>query len=93
MAVSTIANLSQGEMAGTISDELVAPLKYKKFHGKIYALAHEVSPTTKMPIKEVPDLNSDFRKMEDETDEDRQNRVKIIVRENYESIKKDLVLL
>ena len=80
-------------MAGTISDDFVAPLKYKRFHGKIDALAHEASPTTKMPIKEIPDLNPDFRKMEGETDEDRQNRVKIIVRENYESIKKDLVLL
>ena len=93
VTVSTIANLSQGEMAGTISDGFVAPLKYKRFHGKIDALAHEASPTTEMPIKEIPDLNPDFRKMEGETDEDRQNQVKIIVRENYESIKKDLVLL
>ena len=93
VTISTIANLSQGEMAGTISDDFVAPLKYKRFHGKIDALAHEASPTTKMPIKEIPDLNPDFRKMEGETDEDRQNRVKIIVRENYESIKKDLILL
>ena len=93
MTVSTIANLSQGEMAGTISDDFVAPLKYKRFHGRIDALAHEASPTTKMPIKEIPDLNPAFRIIEGESEEDRQNRVKIMVRENYESIKKDLVLL
>lgn len=93
VTISTIANLSQGEMAGTISDDFVAPLRYKRFHGKIDALAHEASPTTKMPIKEIPELNPDFRRNEGETEEDRQNRVKIIVRENYESIKKDLVLL
>jgi hypothetical protein len=93
VTVSTIANLSQGEMAGTISDDFVAPLQYKRFHGRIDALAHEASPTTKMPIKEIPELNPDFRKNTGETEEDRQNRVKIIVRENYEAIKKDLVLL
>jgi hypothetical protein len=93
VTVSTIANLSQGEMAGTISDDFTAPLKYKRFHGRINALAHEASPTTKMPIKEIPDLNPEFRKLENETEENRQNRVKIMVRENYESIKRDLVLL
>jgi Type IV secretion-system coupling protein DNA-binding domain/YWFCY protein len=93
VTVSTIANLSQGEMAGTIPDDFTAPLKYKRFHGRIDALAHEASPTTKMPIKEIPDLNPAFRKLEGETEEDRQNRVKIMVRENYEGIKKDLVLL
>jgi hypothetical protein len=93
VTVSSIANLSQGEMAGTISDDFMAPLKFKRFHGKIDALAHEASPTTKMPIKEIPDLNPAFRIMEGETEDDHQNRVKILVRENYEAIKKDLVLL
>lgn len=93
VTISTIANLSQGEMVGTISDDFVAPLKYKRFHGKIDALAHEASPTTKMPIKEIPDLNPAFRLMKGETESDREMRVKIMVRENYEAIKKDLVLL
>jgi len=88
VTISTIANLSQGEMVGTISDDFVAPLKYKRFHGKIDALAHEASPTTKMPIKEIPDLNPAFRLMKGETESDREMRVKILVRENYEAIKK-----
>lgn len=93
VTVSSIANLSQGEMAGTISDDFTATLIYKRFHGRIDALAHEASPTTKMPIKEIPDLNPAFRILDGESEKDRQNRVKIIVRENYEAIKKDLVLL
>lgn len=93
VTVSTIANLSQGEMVGTISDDFAAQLKYKRFHGKIDALAHEASPTTQMPIEEIPDLNSVFRKIIGESDEDMENRVKIMIRENYEAIKTDVVLL
>ncbi|MEA5461646.1 type IV secretory system conjugative DNA transfer family protein [Arcicella sp. LKC2W] len=93
VTVSTIANLSQGEMVGTISDDFSAPLKFKRFHGRVDALAHEASPTTQMPIKEIPALNMTFELKENETEEQRKQRVQIIVRQNYEKVKSDLVLL
>ncbi len=72
--VSTISNLDQGEMAGTISGDFKTPLKYRRFHGRIDAMDYQASPTTKMPIKQIPELNEDFKRKGNETEEERNLR-------------------
>jgi TraM recognition site of TraD and TraG/YWFCY protein len=91
--VSTISNLDQGEMAGTISGDFKARLKYPRFHGRIDATAHEASPTTQMPWTAIPEINKAFKIQEGESQEDRMSRVEIGVRENYERIRKDINLI
>ena len=91
--VSTISNLDQGEMAGTISGDFKTPLKYRRFHGRIDAMDYQASPTTKMPIKQIPELNEDFKRKKHETEEERSLRVEIAIRENYERIRKDVKLI
>jgi hypothetical protein len=91
--VSTISNLDQGEMAGTISGDFKSPLKYRRFHGRIDAMDYQASPTTQMPIKSIPELNEKFKRMKNESEEDRNLRVEIAVRENYERIRKDINLI
>lgn len=91
--VSTISNLDQGEMAGTISGDFKSPLKYRRFHGRIDAMDYQASPTTQMPIKTIPELNEKFRRMKNEPEEDRNLRVEIAVRENYERVRRDINLI
>lgn len=91
--VSTISNLNQGEMVGTIAGDFATPLKYKRFHGKIDAMDFQASPTTKMPIKQIPELNEDFKRKLNESEEDRNLRLEIAINENRERVRKDIKLI